>query len=385
MNALITPHASTTLKPLLLIGDALTQAQQRVHTLPLIPVTHAIANDLIMLGCGAFTPLSGFMGCDDWLSVCDDLQLKDGTFWPIPILCPVSATLAASIKVGMDVALVDAQHRQPLAILHIEEIFKIDKHHHALNIFQTTDHQHPGVANLMAQGDFCLAGHVEILSLGHYPQQFSQLFLTPEQTRALFLQKRWSTIVAFQTRNPMHRAHEFLVKMALECHDGVLIHTPLGELISSDFPAAVTTKAITTLIQHYFKPDTVIQAGYPMGMYYAGPREALLHAIFRQNYGCSHIIIGRDHAGIKNYYEPFAAQRIFDHLPRGALTIQALKMDWTFWCNRCEGMASNRSCPHTEQDRILLSGSAVRDMLRRGEQIPPQFSRPEVIAVLQNA
>jgi sulfate adenylyltransferase len=207
--------------------------------------------------------------------------------------------------------------------------------------------------------------------------------MSPKETRALFESYGWSKVAAFQTRNPMHRSHEYLAKVAIETCDGVLVHSLLGNLKPGDIPADVRSEAISTLIDNYFVKKTVIQAGYPLDMRYAGPREALLHALFRQNYGCSHLIVGRDHAGVGSYYGPFDAHHIFDELPKGSLETQALKIDWTFWCYKCGGMASARTCPHTEADRLLLSGTKLRKMLSEGGEVPAEFSRPEVLEVLR--
>jgi len=239
------------------------------------------------------------------------------------------------------------------------------------------------VQMVMAQGDVNLAGPVKVLSQGDFPDEYPGLFLTPAETRALFQEKGWSTVAAFQTRNPMHRSHEYLAKIAIETCDGVLVHSLLGKLKPGDIPAEVRTKAIGTLVENYFVPDTVVQAGYPLDMRYAGPREALLHEVFRQNYGCSHLIVGRDHAGVGDYYGPFDAQHIFDEIPDGSLETRPLKIDWTFWCDRCEGMASMRTCPHEAKDRLLLSGSKLRKLLSEGDEVPEHFSRPEVLAILR--
>jgi sulfate adenylyltransferase len=252
-----------------------------------------------------------------------------------------------------------------------------------MQVYKTTDMEHPGVKMVMEQGDVNLAGPVKILSLGGFPEQYGEQFMTPAQTREEFKKRGWKTIAAFQTRNPMHRSHEYLAKIAIETLDGVLIHSLLGKLKPGDIPADVRSKAIGTLIEKYFVDNTVIQAGYPLDMRYAGPREALLHALFRQNYGCSHLIVGRDHAGVGDYYGPFDAHHIFDEIPKGALETQPLKIDWTFWCNKCGGMASMKTCPHGAEDRLLLSGTKLRKALSEGTEVPDNFSRPEVLSILR--
>jgi sulfate adenylyltransferase len=235
---------------------------------------------------------------------------------------------------------------------------------------------------VMEQGDVNIAGPVKVLSTGGFPERYGALYMTPAQTRATFEANGWSTIAAFQTRNPMHRSHEYLAKIAIEVCDGVLIHSLLGNLKPGDIPADVRTRAIAILIEKHFLQKTVIQSGYPLDMRYAGPREALLHALFRQNYGCSHQIVGRDHAGVGNYYGPFDAHTIFDEIPKDALQTRPLKIDWTFWCYRCGGMASDRTCPHAAEDRLLLSGTKLRKLLSDGTEVPAEFSRPEVLKIL---
>jgi sulfate adenylyltransferase len=243
--------------------------------------------------------------------------------------------------------------------------------------------EHPGVKMVMEQAEVNLAGPVKVLSQGGFPQEYPGLFLTPAETRKMFTDMGWNTVAALQLRNPMHRSHEFLAKIAIEICDGVLIHQLLGKLKPGDIPADVRVKAINKLCELYFVPKTAIQAGYPLDMRYAGPREALLHATFRQNYGCYYMIIGRDHAGVGEYYGPFDAQKIFDEIPADALETKPLKIDWTFYCKKCDGMASMKTCPHGKDDRVLLSGTKLRKMLSDGESVSSQFSRPEVAIILQ--
>jgi len=235
----------------------------------------------------------------------------------------------------------------------------------------------------MEQGEVNLAGPVKVLSQGGFPQKYGAMFMTPHETRALFESLGWSKVAAFQTRNPMHRSHEYLAKVAIEVCDGVLIHSLLGNLKPGDIPAEVRTHAIIALTKNYFVAKTVVQAGYPLDMRYAGPREALLHALFRQNYGCSHQIVGRDHAGVGSYYGPFDAHHIFDRLPKGALQTEAMKIDISFWCYKCGGMASGRTCPHDDADRLQVSGTQLRKMLSEGAEVPAEFSRPEVLEILR--
>jgi len=270
-----------------------------------------------------------------------------------------------------------------VATLKVTEKYTIDKEWECKAIFRTADPQHPGVKMVMEQGAVNLAGPVKVLSQGGFPERYGGLFMAPAATRAAFEAAGWATIAAFQTRNPMHRSHEYLAKVAIEVCDGVLVHSLLGNLKAGDIPADVRTRAIAVLVERYFRPGTVLQAGYPLDMRYAGPREALLHALFRQNYGCSHLVVGRDHAGVGSYYGPFDAHRVFDEIPKGSLEIRALKMDVTFWCYKCGGMSSGRTCPHAAADQLQVSGTQLRKWLSEGSPVPAEFSRPEVLEVLR--
>jgi sulfate adenylyltransferase len=380
---LVKPHGADKLIPLLLQGEELNQAKQRAASLPQLPLTSREIGDLIMLGIGGFTPLTGFMSQADWRGVCDNYTLSNGIFWPIPITLSATAAQAATLKVGDAVALFNPEPHEIMAILTLDEKYTIDKTYECQQVFKTTDLAHPGVQMVMKQGEVNLAGSVRVLSQGDFPNKYADLFLTPAQTRELFDQKGWRTVAAFQTRNPMHRSHEYLVKIAIEICDGVIVHSLLGKLKAGDIPAEVRTQAISVLIAQYFAKDTVIQAGYPLDMRYAGPREALLHAVFRQNYGCSHLIVGRDHAGVGNYYGAFDAQKIFDEIPKNTLEIKPMKIDLTFWCYKCGGMASQRTCPHQDADHLLLSGTKLRELLSNNAVVPEEFSRAEVLEVLR--
>ena len=381
--ALVDPHGGGELNALLLDGEALATERKRAANLPKLRVSSREKGDLMMLGIGGFTPLTGFMTHADWQGVCDGMHTASGLFWPIPITLSASKADADSIATGAEIALVDADDGAVLATLRVTEKYGIDKAHECATVFGTTDPKHPGVAMVMAQGEVNLAGPVKVLSSGGFPEKYGELYKTPKQTRALFEHLGWSKIAAFQTRNPMHRSHEYLAKVAIEVCDGVLVHSLLGALKPGDIPAEVRTKAISVLTANYFVGKTVVQAGYPLDMRYAGPREALLHALFRQNYGCSHQIIGRDHAGVGSYYGPFDAHHIFDRLPKGSLQTQAMKIDVAFWCYRCGGMASGRTCPHDDADRLQVSGTQLRKSLAEGSDVPPEFSRPEVLEVLR--
>jgi sulfate adenylyltransferase len=265
----------------------------------------------------------------------------------------------------------------------VTEKYTIDKKHECKQVFKTDEMDHPGVQQVMGQGDVNLAGPVKVFSEGTFPTEFKGIYFTPAETRKMFEEKGWSTVAAFQTRNPMHRSHEYLAKIAIEICDGVLIHQLLGKLKPGDIPADVRRDSINVLMEKYFVKNTCIQAGYPLDMRYAGPREALLHALFRQNFGCSHLIVGRDHAGVGDYYGPFDAHKIFDEIPKGSLETKPLKIDWTFYCAKCDGMASMKTCPHGKEDRVLLSGTKLRSMMSNNESVPATFSRPEVVEILK--
>ena len=379
--ALIPPHASDQLQPLLVKDDDRLALQHYAKNLPAITLSSREAGDLVMLGIGGFTPLYGFMREEDWRSVCDNMHLANGVFWPIPITVSVTDAQADTLKLGDDIAL-KTPDGQIIGILNVDSIYRPDKQFEAMQVFTTTDQNHPGVAMLMAQPPVNLGGKVRVFHDNGFKKQFGQYALTPQETRERFNQLGWHKIAAFQTRNPMHRSHEYLVKTVLELFDGVLIHSLFGNLKAGDVPANIRLKAINTLIYNYFVSDSVVHSGYPLDMRYAGPKEALLHALFRQNYGCSHLIVGRDHAGVGNYYSPFAAQDIFTQLRDEDLLIKPIKIDWTFYCHKCAGMASSKTCPHDSDERVLISGTEVRRRLQTKEPIPETFSRPEVVAEL---
>jgi len=377
---LVAPHGGGSLKPLALTGEALAAELSRARTLPSLRISSREKGDLVMLGIGGFTPLEGFMTRADWEGVCASYRTAAGLFWPIPITL---STDDDSIKAGDEIALTDAEGGAPLATMKVSEKYTIDKARECSSVFRTNDAAHPGVAMVMQQPKVNLAGPVKVLSDGGFKAKYDTLFMTPAETRAQFERLGWTRVAAFQTRNPMQRAHEHLVKTAIEVCDGVLVHSLLGALKAGDIPAEVRTRAIAVLMEKYFRPGTVVQAGYPLDMRYAGPREALLHALFRQNYGCSHLIVGRDHAGVGKYYGPFDAHRIFDQIPPGSLETRPLKMDVTFWCYRCHGMASGRTCPHDAKDQLQVSGTQLRKWLEEGAEVPPEFSRPEVLEILR--
>ena len=383
MSNLVPPHGADSLQPLLLPETERAEEAKRAEHLKQVPLSSREVSDLLMLGMGAYTPLAGFMGEADWRGCCEHMQLANGLFWPIPITLSCTQELGDSIGAGEDVALVDGETGELLGILSVEEKYVIDREFECSHVFRTSDPAHPGVGKVMSQGPVNLGGPVRTLSEGHFPATYPGLYHRPADTRALFQDKGWSKVAAFQTRNPMHRSHEYLTKIAIEICDGVMIHQVLGALKPGDIPAEVRVKAIDALVNNYFVDGTVLQAGYPIEMRYAGPREALLHAVFRQNFGCSHLVVGRDHAGVGDYYGPFDAHHIFDTLPEGSMKTLPLKIDITFFCFKCGGMATGKTCPHAAEDRLAISGTGLRKMLANHEPVPAEFSRAEVIAVLQ--
>ena len=383
MSNLVPPHGSESVQPLMVPEAERAAALQRAEALPKIQLTSREVSDVFMLGMGAYTPLDGFMGEAAWQGVCIDMKLSNGMFWPIPITLSASQEQADEISISDEVALCDGENGEILALMSVAEKYSIDKELECENVYRTIDPAHPGVQKVREQGPVNLGGPISVLSEGDYPEKYPDLYLRPAESRALFEEKGWARVAAFQTRNPMHRSHEHLVKIAVEVTDGVFIHQVLGKLKEGDIPADVRTRAIQAMIDNYFRPDTVIQAGYPIEMRYAGPREALLHALIRQNFGCSHLIVGRDHAGVGNYYGPFDAHNIFDELWEGALITRPLKIDITFYCKKCYGMATGKTCPHDRQYHISVSGTEQREMLENDADIPPEFSRPEVVAILK--
>ncbi len=382
-SKLVPPHGGA-LKPLILTGEALSEEKKRAGSLPAVRLNSRETSDLIMLAVGAFSPLEGFMCREDYIGVVENMHTADNLLWPIPITLAVTTEQAGSLSEGSDVALIDDESDELMATMTIKEKFTYNKKNEAIKVFGTEDENHPGVAKIYAQGDVYLGGPVKVLSEGPYPELYGNDYGRPAETRAIFEQLGWSTVAAFQTRNPLHRSHEYATKIAMEVTDGLLIHPIVGKLKEGDIPADVRLKCYNVLLENYYPQDRVVMKVYPMEMRYGGPREAVLHAIFRQNYGCSHLIVGRDHAGVGNYYGPFDAQAIFDDIDDSELAIKPLKIDWTFWCHKCDSMASMKTCPHGKEDRVLISGTKVREMLGAGEKPPKEFSRPEVAEILIN-
>jgi len=378
---LVPPHGGT-LKPLLLEEQQLKIEMERAKTFTEVLMNSRETSDLIMMAMGAFSPLEGFMNEKDYLGVIENMHTENGTLWPIPITLAVSKDQAEKISLGTEIALVDEDNGELMGSMVVEDKFSYDKRKEAKLVFRSEDEAHPGVAKIYAQGDVYLAGPVKAFSEGPYPEMYGERYGRPAETRKIFEERGWLTIAAFQTRNPIHRSHEYCTKIALEVTDGILIHPLVGKLKAGDIPADVRMSCYEVLIDNYYPADRVVLKVYPMEMRYGGPREAVLHAIFRQNYGCSHLIIGRDHAGVGSYYGPFDAQKIFEGIGSEELHIKPLNIDWTFWCHKCEGMASMKTCPHGKEDRVLISGTKLREMLDNGEEPPKEFTRPEIAKIL---
>jgi len=383
MADLVPPHGGGELNALLLSTEERPAKIARARDLVQVPLSSREVSDLFMLGMGAYTPLGGFMGEADWRGACENMELSSGLFWPIPITLSCRPDLVEQIRLQDEIALTDGESGEILALMWVEEIYTPDRNLECEHVYGTVDPGHPGVKKVLDQPEFNLAGPVTCLSEGSYPEEYPDLYLRPAEARALFAEKGWKQVSAFQTRNPMHRSHEHLAKIAIEVTDGVFVHQVLGQLKPGDIPAKVRTEAIQAMIDNYFVPGTVIQAGYPIEMRYAGPREALLHALIRQNFGCSHLVVGRDHAGVGDYYGPHDAQHIFDTLAPGALVTQPLKIDVTFFCRKCDGMATGKTCPHDQDHRISISGTQLREMLSKGKEVPIEFGRPEVVEILR--
>ena len=374
------PHGGK-LIPLLASEDKKNEYLEEAKELDAIKVNSKECSDIVMLATGAFSPLEGFIGKEDYRNVLNDMVLKNGVLWPIPVTLSCSKEEANDIKEGQKISILNFETNEIMGIMTVQEKYEYDKNREAKAVFGTEDHKHPGVQKLFEQGDVYLAGDITGLSEGGFPGRFSE-FARPAETREIFAQKGWETVVAFQTRNPIHRSHEYLTKVALEIFDGIFIHPIVGLLKEGDIPADVRLQCYKALLANYYPEDKVVLKVYPMEMRYAGPREAVLHAIIRQNFGCTHLIVGRDHAGVGDYYGPFDAQNIFDTLPKNSLTIRPLKMDWTFWCYKCSSMASLSTCPHDKSDHLMIAGTQLREMLSKGERAPEEFSRPEVLDIL---
>jgi len=376
----IAPHGGTLVN--LVAGvDAGAALKAEAANLPKVVVSERELSDLEMIAVGALSPLTGFQGSDDYHAVLETMHLTNGLPWAIPVTLSLSDDEAHRLGGADAVALLPAEGTDAIAVLRIQQIFKRDKPKEAVSVYRTDDLEHPGVKALYEAGDNCVAGTLEVIALPSH-DDFLNYRLTPADTRAAFRERSWKTVVGFQTRNPIHRAHEYIQKCALEIVDGLLVHPLVGATKGDDVPAAVRMQCYEALFEGYYPKDRAMVSVFPAAMRYAGPREAIWHAIARKNYGCTHFIVGRDHAGVGSYYGTYDAQQIFTEFAPGELGITTLNFEHSFWCQSCEGMASPKTCPHGEGSRISLSGTKVREMLRAGERPPVEFSRPEVADIL---
>ena len=381
LHGLIAPHGGALVLNMA-SDDERAELQQRAHSLPHIEVGSRQLADLEMLAIGAYSPLKGFMNQADYLSVVNNMHLSNDLPWSIPITLSTSSEQAASIKEGSQVALVNAQGTLQ-AVMTVEEKYTYDKHLEARKVYRTEEDAHPGVKIVYGQGDILLGGPVRIVTLQH--QAFAQYRYTPTQSRQVFAERGWKRVVGFQTRNPVHRAHEYIQKCALEIVDGLYLHPLVGDTKGDDIPADVRMRCYEVLLENYYPADRVVLGVLPAAMRYAGPREAIFHALMRKNYGCSHFIVGRDHAGVGNYYGTYDAHHIFAEFDPAKLGITPMFFDHTFFCRACDSMASSKTCPHGNDQHVTLSGTKVRQMLQAGEIPPREFSRPEVAKVLIEA
>ncbi|MGQ9598934.1 MAG: sulfate adenylyltransferase [Anaerolineae bacterium] len=374
----IAPHGGQLVNRVLR-GTLREAALERAHTLPQVQLSPMAVSDLEMIAVGAFSPLTGFMTREDYQSVIETMRLSNGLPWTIPITLPVDDETAADLREGQEVRLMDGDHL--MGIMTIADRFPADKKREAQEVYRTTDEAHPGVARLYRQGNWLLGGEVFMVN-GPKAIEFPELRHEPAQTRRMFASRGWRRIVAFQTRNPIHRAHEYIQKTALEIVDGLFLHPLVGETKADDIPADVRIESYRAILRDYYPAERVLLGVFPAAMRYAGPREAIFHAIARKNYGCTHFIVGRDHAGVGNYYGTYDAHYIFDEFEPGELGITPLFFDYTFYCRKCGAVVSAKTCPHDKENWVFLSGTQVREMLERGEMLPEEFTRPEVSRVL---
>jgi len=381
MDGLIAPHGGE-----LVINAASEQEQMELRelakSLPCVQIDSRQLADLEMLATGAYSPLGGFMSRADYLGVVNEMHLSNGLPWSIPITLSISSEQAATLKEGTQVALINAQGSLQAVII-VDEQYGYSKQLEASKVYRTLEEAHPGVKALHAQGDILLGGPVRVVALQE--QAFARYRYTPAQSRQMFAERGWKRVVGFQTRNPVHRAHEYIQKCALETVDGLYLHPLVGDTKEDDIPADLRMCCYEVLLEHYYPADRVILGVLPAAMRYAGPREAIFHAIMRKNYGCSHFIVGRDHAGVGNYYGTYDAQHIFAEFDPLKLGITPMFFEHTFFCRACDAMASAKTCPHANEQHVTLSGTKVRQMLQAGEMPPREFSRPEVARVLIEA
>jgi len=376
----ISPHGGV-LVDRVLRGEVREAVRERAQGLLRVPLSPMNLSDLELIATGAFSPLTGFMLREDYEQVVREMRLASGLLWSIPVTLPVSEEQAGEIQEGHEVAL--CEEERVLAVMTVEEKYPYDKKLESQEVYRTTEEAHPGVARLYQQGDVLLGGELWLVDWpSATEEEFPELRHTPAQTRRMFARRGWRRVVGFQTRNPIHRAHEYIQKTALEIVDGLFLHPLVGETKPDDIPPEVRIESYQAILRDYYPSERVMLGVFPAAMRYAGPREAIFHALCRKNYGCTHFIVGRDHAGVGNYYGTYEAQEIFDEFDPDEIGITPLFFDYAFYCRKCGGVVSAKTCPHSKEDWVYLSGSEVRAMLERGESLPEEFTRPEVSKVL---